>query len=63
MPRAVRKDRSLMPKALVQHDVADFKGIERVGFAIEMRDAVLNRRIHNRVVVRVKGDVFAVPFE
>ena len=50
-------------KSLVQHDVIDRQGEERIGLACEVRDTILDRGINDRIVVELVRDRFVVPFE
>src|ERR1700691_6421647 len=50
-------------KSLVQHDVIDREGEERIGLACEVRDTILDRGINDRIVVELVRNRFVVPFE
>jgi len=47
-------------KTLVQHDVIDRQGEERVGLAPEIRDAILNRGVYDWVAIELVGDGLVV---
>src|SRR5258708_4202841 len=50
-------------KTLVQHDVIDRQGEERVGLAPEIRDAILNRGVYDWVAIELVGDGLVVALE
>src|SRR5579859_2144749 len=50
-------------KTLVQHDVIDRQGEERVGLTAEISDAILNRGVYDWAVIELVGDGLVVAFE
>ena len=50
-------------QSLVQDDVICRQRKERVGFAREIGNAILDRRVYDRIVVELVGDGFVVAFE
>ena len=50
-------------KTLVQNDVIDGQGKERVGLAAEIGDAILNRGVHDWVAIELVGDGLVVALE
>src|SRR5580700_3861716 len=50
-------------KSLEQQDVIDRQGKERIGFATEVRDAIFDRGINDRIVIELVGNGFVVALE
>src|SRR6266446_677107 len=53
----------VVAEAFVKHDIANLKRVKRLGFGLEILNAVSDRRVHNRILVGLERDVFPIAFE